>query len=98
MCREGARAQPASLLKHSAVCPAEDARRARPATQRPPSVRHHHRYAPPVLLPAMPAPGSPLGYSMWPLVVSATALQPAASFLSSTAQHVTSPSAAALST
>lgn len=73
--------------------------RARLATQRPPSVRHHHhRYAPPALLPAMPAPGSPLGYSVWPLVVSATALPPAASFLPSTAQHVTGPSAAALST
>ncbi|XP_070323025.1 uncharacterized protein C21orf58 homolog isoform X3 [Odocoileus virginianus] len=73
--------------------------RARPATQRPPSVRHHHhRYAPPALLPAMPAPGSPLGYSVWPLVVSATAVPPAASFLPSTAQHVTGPSAAALST
>ncbi|XDA71585.1 hypothetical protein R6Z07M_001915 [Ovis aries] len=66
--------------------------------QRPPSVRHHHRYAPPALLPAMPAPGSPLGYSVWPLVVSATALPPAASFLPSTAQHMTGPSAAALST
>lgn len=98
MWREGAGAQPASSLKHSAVCPAADARRARPATQRPPSVCHHHRYAPPALLPAMPAPGSPLGYSVWPLVVSATALPPAASFLPSTAQHVTGPSAAALST
>ncbi|XP_069423624.1 uncharacterized protein C21orf58 homolog isoform X1 [Ovis canadensis] len=66
--------------------------------QRPPSVRHHHRYAPPALLPAMPAPGSPLGYSVWPLVVSATALPPAASFLPSTVQHMTGPSAAALST
>ncbi|XP_042094023.1 uncharacterized protein C21orf58 homolog isoform X3 [Ovis aries] len=66
--------------------------------QRPPSVRHHHRYAPPALLPAMPAPGSPLGYSVWPLVVSAPALPPAASFLPSTAQHMTGPSAAALST
>ncbi|XP_040120556.1 uncharacterized protein C21orf58 homolog isoform X2 [Oryx dammah] len=65
--------------------------------QRPPSVRHHHCYAPPALLPAMPVPGS-LGYSVWPLVVSATALPPAASFLPSTVQHMTSPSAAALST
>ncbi|XP_052501777.1 uncharacterized protein C21orf58 homolog [Budorcas taxicolor] len=96
--REGAGEQPASSLKHSAVCPAEDARHAHPAIQRPPSVRHHHRYAPPTLLPAMPAPGSPLGYSVWPLVVSATALPPAASFLPSTAQYTTGPSAAALST
>ncbi|XP_043330590.1 uncharacterized protein C21orf58 homolog [Cervus elaphus] len=66
--------------------------------QRPPSVRHHHRCAPPALLPAMPAPGSPLGYSVWPLLVSAAALPPAASFLPSTAQYVTGPSAAALST
>ncbi|KAB0374255.1 hypothetical protein FD755_014511 [Muntiacus reevesi] len=95
---QGAGAQRASSLKHSAVCPAVDARRARPATQRPPSVRHHHRYAPPALLPAMHAPGSPLGYSVWPLVVSATALPPAASFLPSTVQHVAGPSAAALST
>ncbi|XP_055271646.1 uncharacterized protein C21orf58 homolog isoform X2 [Moschus berezovskii] len=66
--------------------------------QRLPSVCHHHRYTPPALLPAMPAPGSPLGYSVWPLVVSATALPPAASFLPSTTQHMTGPSAASLST
>lgn len=98
MWREGAGAQRAFSLKHSAVCPAADARCARPATQRPPSVRHHHRCAPPALLPAMPAPGSPLGYSVWPLLVSAAALPPAASFLPSTTQYVTGPSAAALST
>ncbi|KAF4020686.1 hypothetical protein G4228_012562 [Cervus hanglu yarkandensis] len=72
--------------------------RPRPEDLRPPSVRHHHRCAPPALLPAMPAPGSPLGYSVWPLLVSAAALPPAASFLPSTAQYVTGPSAAALST
>ena len=98
MWREGAGEQPASSLKHSAVCPAEDAQRARLATQRPPSVHHHHRYAPPALLLAMPAPGSPLGYSVWPLVVSATALPPATSFLPSTTQHMTGPSVATLST
>ncbi|XP_006047100.2 uncharacterized protein C21orf58 homolog [Bubalus bubalis] len=76
----------------------QDAQRARLATQRPPSVHHHHRYAPPALLPAMPAPGSPLGYSVWPLVVSATALPPATSFLPSTTQHMTGPSVATLST
>lgn len=98
MWREGAGEQPASSLKHSAVCPAEDAQRARLATQRPPSIHHHHRYAPPALLLAMPAPGSPLGYSVWPLVVSATALPPATSFLPSTTQHMTGPSVATLST
>ncbi|KAM9697301.1 uncharacterized protein C21orf58 homolog [Dama dama] len=66
--------------------------------QKPPSVRHHHRCAPPALLRAMPAPGSPLGYSVWPLLVSAAALPPAASFLPGTAQHMTGPSAATLST
>ncbi|XP_027404149.1 uncharacterized protein C21orf58 homolog isoform X1 [Bos indicus] len=76
----------------------QDARRTRPAAQRPPPAHHHHCYAPPALLPAMPAPGSPLGYSVWPLVVSATALPPATSFLPSTAQHMTGPSVAALST
>ena len=75
-----------------------EAERARLATQRPPSVHHHHRYAPPALLLAMPAPGSPLGYSVWPLVVSATALPPATSFLPSTTQHMTGPSVATLST
>ncbi|ELK34011.1 hypothetical protein MDA_GLEAN10015954 [Myotis davidii] len=63
--------------------------------QKPPSVHHHHHYAPPAPLQA--APGSPVAYSMWPSVVSATALPPAASFLP-TMRHLAAPSAAALST
>ncbi|ELR51619.1 hypothetical protein M91_02722 [Bos mutus] len=97
-CGARGRGAAASSLKHSAVCPAEDAQRTRPAAQRPPPAHHHHCYAPPALSPAMPAPGSPLGYSVWPLVVSATALPPATSFLPSTTQHMTGPSVAALST
>ncbi|XP_070263131.1 uncharacterized protein C21orf58 homolog [Myotis yumanensis] len=63
--------------------------------QKPPSVHHHHHYAPPAPLQA--ALGSPVAYSMWPSVVSATALPPAASFLP-TMRHLAAPSAAALST
>uniref|UniRef100_G1P9A8 DUF4587 domain-containing protein n=1 Tax=Myotis lucifugus TaxID=59463 RepID=G1P9A8_MYOLU len=63
--------------------------------QKPTSVHHHHHYAPPAPLQA--APGSPVAYSMWPSVVSATALPPAASFLP-TMRHLAAPSAAALST
>ncbi|XP_024614058.1 uncharacterized protein C21orf58 homolog [Neophocaena asiaeorientalis asiaeorientalis] len=75
---------------------------ARPAVlrakrQKPPSVYHHHHYAPAAPLQASPTPGSPAGYSMWPPVVSATALPPAASFLP-TVWHVARPSVAALGT
>ncbi|XP_054568839.1 uncharacterized protein C21orf58 homolog [Eptesicus fuscus] len=64
--------------------------------QKPPSVHHHHHYAPPAPMQAA-APGSPVAYSTWPSVVSATVLPPAASFLP-TMRHVAAPSAAALST
>uniref|UniRef100_A0A8B9WBG3 DUF4587 domain-containing protein n=2 Tax=Bos mutus grunniens TaxID=30521 RepID=A0A8B9WBG3_BOSMU len=87
-----------ALMLRALPPPALDAQRTRPAAQRPPPAHHHHCYAPPALSPAMPAPGSPLGYSVWPLVVSATALPPATSFLPSTTQHMTGPSVAALST
>uniref|UniRef100_A0A8C4LFE2 DUF4587 domain-containing protein n=1 Tax=Equus asinus asinus TaxID=83772 RepID=A0A8C4LFE2_EQUAS len=49
--------------------------------QKPPSVHHHHHYTPPAPLQAIPVPGSPVGYSLWPPVVSATALPPTAGFL-----------------
>ncbi|KAF6117677.1 hypothetical protein HJG60_001793 [Phyllostomus discolor] len=65
--------------------------------QKPPSVHHHHHYAPPTPLQAGPAPGSPVAYSTWPMVVSATALPPAAGFLP-TVRHVVAPSADAFST
>ncbi|CAK6441999.1 unnamed protein product [Pipistrellus nathusii] len=63
--------------------------------KQPSSVHHHHHYAPPAPLQA--APASPVAYSAWPSVVSATALPPAASFLP-TVRHVAAPSAAVLST
>uniref|UniRef100_A0A673VE58 DUF4587 domain-containing protein n=1 Tax=Suricata suricatta TaxID=37032 RepID=A0A673VE58_SURSU len=56
--------------------------------QKPPSVHHHHHYAPPAPLQASPA-----GHSVWPSVVSATALPPAAGFL----HHMAGPSLATLS-
>ncbi|KAM5335302.1 uncharacterized protein C21orf58 homolog isoform 2-T2 [Glossophaga mutica] len=65
--------------------------------QKPPSVHHHHHYAPPTPLQAVPAPGSPVAYSNWPMVVSATALPPAAGF-PPTVRHVVAPSADAFST
>ncbi|XP_066221993.1 uncharacterized protein C21orf58 homolog isoform X1 [Saccopteryx leptura] len=65
--------------------------------QKPLSVHHHHHYAPPAPLQAVPTPGSPVAYSTWPAVVSATALPPAAGFLP-TMCHMVAPSAAALST
>ncbi|XP_045052639.2 uncharacterized protein C21orf58 homolog isoform X3 [Desmodus rotundus] len=65
--------------------------------QKPSSVHHHHHYAPPAPLQAVPAPGSPVAYSTWPAVVSATALPPAAGFLP-TMHHVVAPSATALNT
>ncbi|XP_054433550.1 uncharacterized protein C21orf58 homolog [Pteronotus mesoamericanus] len=65
--------------------------------QKAPSVHHHHHYAPPAPLQAVAAPGSPVAYSTWPAVVSATAPAPAAGFLP-TVRHVVAPSAAALST
>ncbi|KAM5335304.1 uncharacterized protein C21orf58 homolog isoform 4-T4 [Glossophaga mutica] len=46
---------------------------------------------------AVPAPGSPVAYSNWPMVVSATALPPAAGF-PPTVRHVVAPSADAFST
>ncbi|XP_014642419.1 PREDICTED: uncharacterized protein C21orf58 homolog [Ceratotherium simum simum] len=64
--------------------------------QKPPAVHHHHHYTPPAPLQAVPAAGSPVGYSLWPSVVSATALPPTAGFLP-TVLHVAGPSAAALS-
>nr|KAF6477202.1 hypothetical protein HJG59_001827 [Molossus molossus] len=62
--------------------------------QKPPSVHHHHHYAPPAPLQAGFAPGSPVAYSMWPTVVSATALPPATNF-QPTMHHLVVPSAAA---
>uniref|UniRef100_A0A8D0RBW7 DUF4587 domain-containing protein n=1 Tax=Sus scrofa TaxID=9823 RepID=A0A8D0RBW7_PIG len=59
--------------------------------QKRPSVHHHHHYAPLVPPQAGPGPGCPVGYSMWPPVVSATGFLP-------TMRHVAGPSAAALST
>ncbi|XP_046504215.1 uncharacterized protein C21orf58 homolog isoform X1 [Equus quagga] len=61
--------------------------------QKPPSVHHHHHYTPPAPLQAIPVPGSPVGYSLWPPVVSATALPPTAGFLP-TVHHVAPPAAA----
>uniref|UniRef100_A0A287CWV1 DUF4587 domain-containing protein n=1 Tax=Ictidomys tridecemlineatus TaxID=43179 RepID=A0A287CWV1_ICTTR len=55
--------------------------------QRPAPVHHHHHYAPPVPLQASPMPGTPVGYSTWPPVVTATALPAANSFLP-TMRHV----------
>ncbi|XP_016067341.1 PREDICTED: uncharacterized protein C21orf58 homolog [Miniopterus natalensis] len=79
----------------------QDPQRAHPTVlraerQKPPSVHHHHHYAPTAPLQAVPAPGSPMAYSTWPAVVSATALPSAASFLP-TMRHLVTPSAAALS-
>lgn len=64
--------------------------------QKPAPVHHHHHYAPPAPLQAA-APGSAVAYPLWPSVVSATALPPAASYLP-TVRHVAAPSAAALGT
>ncbi|KAM5277891.1 uncharacterized protein C21orf58 homolog isoform 2-T2 [Hipposideros larvatus] len=90
---------PQATARHPTL---QDPQRARPAVlraerQKPPSVHHHHHYAPPAPLQTVPAPGSPAPYSMWPPVVSATALPPASSFLP-TVCHVAGPPAAALST
>ncbi|XP_021534856.1 uncharacterized protein C21orf58 homolog [Neomonachus schauinslandi] len=67
-----------------------------PQRQKQPSVHHHHHYAPPGPLQAIPAPGSLAGYCTWPMVVSATALPPASSFLPAL-HHLAGPSSAALS-
>ncbi|XP_059865723.1 uncharacterized protein C21orf58 homolog [Delphinus delphis] len=97
------RALPPSALAPAPLrLPPQDPQWARPAVlrakrQKPPSVCHHHHYAPPAPLQASPTPGSPAGYSTWPPVVSATALPPAASFLP-TVWHVARPSVAALGT
>ncbi|XP_027778063.2 uncharacterized protein C21orf58 homolog [Marmota flaviventris] len=61
--------------------------------QRPAPVHHHHHYAPPVPLQASPMPGTPVGYSTCPPVVTATALPAANSFLP-TMRHVAGPTAA----
>ncbi|KAG3284182.1 hypothetical protein H1C71_041902 [Ictidomys tridecemlineatus] len=77
-------------------CPlCQDLQRARQAIlraqrQRPAPVHHHHHYAPPVPLQASPMPGTPVGYSTWPPVVTATALPAANSFLP-TMRHVAGP-------
>lgn len=83
------------------LCCAEGLQRTYPAVlraerQKPPSVHHHHHYAPPTPLQAGLAPGSPVAHSTWPMVVSATALPPAAGFLP-TVRHVVAPSADAFS-
>uniref|UniRef100_A0A8C5KJG4 RIKEN cDNA 2610028H24 gene n=1 Tax=Jaculus jaculus TaxID=51337 RepID=A0A8C5KJG4_JACJA len=57
--------------------------------QKPSPVHHHHHYAPPASLQAGAAPGTPVGYSGWLPVVSATALPPVAGFLPP-ANHITS--------
>ncbi|KAK2501950.1 hypothetical protein MC885_014225 [Smutsia gigantea] len=84
-----------SLLKQAGVCCVEDPQWAHPVVpraerQKRPSVHHHHHYAPPAALQAVPAPGSPGAYSMWPSVVSATTLPPATGFLPAV-RHVTGP-------
>nr|XP_045007192.1 uncharacterized protein C21orf58 homolog [Jaculus jaculus] len=61
--------------------------------QKPSPVHHHHHYAPPASLQAGAAPGTPVGYSGWLPVVSATALPPVAGFLPP-ANHITDPTAA----
>ncbi|XP_047419841.1 uncharacterized protein C21orf58 homolog [Sciurus carolinensis] len=58
--------------------------------QRPAPVHHHHHYASPAPLQASPAPGTPVGYSTWPPVVTATALPATSSFLP-TMRHVAGP-------
>ncbi|VTJ69488.1 Hypothetical predicted protein [Marmota monax] len=58
--------------------------------QRPAPVHHHHHYAAPVPLQASPMPGTPVGYSTCPPVVTATALPAANSFLP-TMRHVAGP-------
>ncbi|XP_068401812.1 uncharacterized protein C21orf58 homolog [Eschrichtius robustus] len=93
---------PSALAPAPPRRPPQDPQWARPAVlrakrQKPPSVHHHYHYAPPAPLQASPTPASLAGYSTWPLVVSATALPPAASFLP-TVWHVAGPSVAALST
>ncbi|XP_036921056.1 uncharacterized protein C21orf58 homolog isoform X2 [Sturnira hondurensis] len=79
---------PTSQRAHPTVLRAE--------RQKPPSVHHHHHYAPPAPLQAVPAPGSPMAYSTWPMAVSATALPAAAGFLPSV-RHMVAPSADAFS-
>ncbi|XP_007946898.1 uncharacterized protein C21orf58 homolog [Orycteropus afer afer] len=48
--------------------------------QRLASVHHHHHYAPPGPLQPISAPGTPVGYPMWPSMLTATELPQAASF------------------
>ncbi|KAF5921575.1 hypothetical protein HPG69_009144 [Diceros bicornis minor] len=89
---------PQAAPRHPTLQDPQQAHRAilRAERQKPPAVHHHHHYTPPAPLQAVPAAGSPVGYSLWPSVVSATALPPTAGFLP-TVLHVAGPSAAALS-
>lgn len=101
MGEEGCLKQQVPVETSGCLCCAEGLQWPHPAglraeRQKPPSVHHHHHYAPPAPMQAA-APGSPVAYSTWPLVVSATALPPVASFLP-TMRHVAAPSAAALNT
>ncbi|XP_010634675.1 uncharacterized protein C21orf58 homolog isoform X2 [Fukomys damarensis] len=60
--------------------------------QKPPAVHHHHHYAPSTPLQPGSVPGSSFSYTVWPPVVSATALPPATSFVP-TICHMASPAA-----